>query len=459
MKIKGSADPVSISKTRKILDQMINCICKIKIKGANGTGFFCRIPFLENEIMDCLMTNYHVLNEKYFEENKEINILLNDDSKALAIDLGIKRKKYLNKKYDLVLIELKERDKIKNFLELDDNLFKKNEKIFYEEKSIYVLHYPNGKNACVSYGLLNKIEEYDIIHKCSTENGSSGSPILNLENNKVIGIHKNRSINFNFNMGTLLKFPLINFIKKHKNINTINNLSMNEKIINKKNINEHYIINNEDNINYAYKENQNQYSNNKIRNIIIGEISIGKYNTTKDKQIINSYENVKRIKNYKNEEDDWKYENEKNIKENIKIKINGKLIDFCYYYNFQKEGNYKIEYLFKNNLTKTDYMFYNCHSLTNLDLSNFNTQNVTNMSSMFIHCYSLINLNLSNFNTKKVTNMNGMFSNSHSLTNLNLSNFNTKKVTNMMGMFNDCNSLQKKNIITKNNEILTQLIE
>ena len=175
MKIKGSADPVSISKTRKILDQMINCICKIKIKGANGTGFFCRIPFLENEIMDCLMTNYHVLNEKYFEENKEINILLNDDSKALAIDLGIKRKKYLNKKYDLVLIELKERDKIKNFLELDDNLFKKNEKIFYEEKSIYVLQYPNGKNACVSYGLLksfNTIKISDVQHTCSTENGS-----------------------------------------------------------------------------------------------------------------------------------------------------------------------------------------------------------------------------------------------------------------------------------------------
>ena len=49
-------------------------ICKIKIKGDNqeriiikdayGTGFFCTIPLNENKNINCLMTNYHVLNEK-----------------------------------------------------------------------------------------------------------------------------------------------------------------------------------------------------------------------------------------------------------------------------------------------------------------------------------------------------------------------------------------------------------
>ena len=34
-------------------------------------------------------------------------------------------------------------------------------------------------------------------------------------------------------------------------------------------------------------------------------------------------------------------------------------------------------------------MFYNCTSLTNLNLSNFNTQNVTIMSSMLDNCESL----------------------------------------------------------------------
>ena len=78
-----------------------------------------------------------------------------------------------------------------------------------------------------------------------------------------------------------------------------------------------------------------------------------------------------------------KYENEKEIKENIEISINGKKIDFSYLYKFNKEGKYKIEYLFKKGLTKTNHMLYGCESLTNLNLSNYNTQNITNMSYMF----------------------------------------------------------------------------
>ena len=47
------------------------------------------------------------------------------------------------------------------------------------------------------------------------------------------------------------------------------------------------------------------------------------------------------------------------------------------------------------------YMFFECSSLTNIDLSSFNTQNVKNMSNMFYDCDSLTNINLSNFNIPK----------------------------------------------------------
>ena len=40
-------------------------------------------------------------------------------------------------------------------------------------------------------------------------------------------------------------------------------------------------------------------------------------------------------------------------------------------------------------------MFYNCASLTSLDVSNFNTSNVTNMSYMFQSCSKLTTLDLS----------------------------------------------------------------
>ena len=319
--IKGSAEPVNIQSTKKILEQMINCICKIKIKGEKRTGFFGKIPLEDNnKIMKCLMTNYHIINKEYIKKNKEINLLLNDDNEVLIINLEINRKIYFNEEYDIAIIELKDIDNIKEYLELDDNLFKNNEKIFYEEESIYILQYPHGDNACVSYGILNEIDNYNIKHLCTTDNGSSGSPILNLKNNKVIGIHKIGSKNYNFNYGTLLKYPINDFIKNNKNIN----------------------------------------------NKITAEIYINKDDINKNIQIINTFENCKRVKSWPDSKDDSEYNNEKEIKDNIEIKINEKMIKFAYYYKFMKEGNYKIEYSFKSNLTKINHMFFDCYSLKTL---------------------------------------------------------------------------------------------
>jgi len=140
-------------------------------------------------------------------------------------------------------------------------------------------------------------------------------------------------------------------------------------------------------------------------NIIIGEIYIQAGDVNKDIRIINSFENYKRENECKDGDDDRKCKNEEEIKENIEIKINGKIIDFAYYYKFNKEGKYNIEYSFKNNLSKTCYMFYECESLTNLNLSNFSAQNVTDINKMFYGLSSLTNLNLSNFNTQNVMDM------------------------------------------------------
>ena len=214
-KIIVSIDPVNIEGTKKILNQLMNCICKIKIKEENTTGFFCKIPF-KNETIKVFITYYHVLIEKNLKENQKLILLLNNEKEAIKIDLFIERKVYLNKEYDITIIELKDEDKIKDYLELDDNLFKDNSEIIYKNKSIYTLHYQNGKNAFVSYGSLYDIDKYYIIHNCSTDNGSFGSPILNLHNNNVIGMVKKDS-NYNYNIGTLLKLPIKDFIYQKLN--------------------------------------------------------------------------------------------------------------------------------------------------------------------------------------------------------------------------------------------------
>ena len=203
------------------------------------------------------------------------------------------------------------------------------------------------------------------------------------------------------------------------------------------------------------------------RNFILGEINIRPDDIYKFTRVINSFENFKRETNLSEQEDDWKFNNEKELRENIEIKINGKIMPFLYYYKFPVKGKYNIQYSFKKCLTKTNHMFWGCKSIINLNLSNFNTQNVTNMSHMFggcntlqsltlfnfntqkvtnmhrmfLCCYLLKNLNLSTFNTQNVTDMGFMFGGCYSLTNLNLSNFNTLKVFDMLGMFDGCNSL------------------
>ena len=60
----------------------------------------------------------------------------------------------------------------------------------YIDETIYLLHYPEGKLS-ISYGVLDEIygdKKYNFIHKCFTNPGFSGSPILNLKN-KLIGLH------------------------------------------------------------------------------------------------------------------------------------------------------------------------------------------------------------------------------------------------------------------------------
>ena len=291
----------------------------------------------------------------------------------------------------------------------------------------------------------------------------------------------------NFNNENIYEIKLLYLGKYLKDIENDNNLISSDILIPesefKKQIEEFGLIKIEKNLTIKnlynkYKKYESEIINNDINNnFIIGEINIGPKDINKDIQIINSYENYKRNENWNYSKE---YENEKEIKENIVIKINGKITNFSYTYKFEKEGKYIIEYLFKNNLTKTNHMFSYCESLTNLNLSNFDTQNINNMSYMFCGCISLTNLNLSNCDTQNVTNMDGlfmsckslinlnlsafdtqnvtamfgMFSGCKSLTNLNISNFNTQNVMNMGCMFSGCNSLKKQNVSSKDNKIL-----
>lgn len=225
----SSSEPITIEETQKILEQMTNCICKVKSKGIYGTGFFCRIRFLDNTFIKVLTTSYQILDDHYFKENNEINLIINNQ--ARIINLNKKRKIYSNKDFDLTLIEIKESDKINDYFELDENILsQENPKLFYENKTIYIIQYLNMEKASVSYGIFNDLIDSEIKHTCSIKPGSNCSPILNSMNNKIIGISKISEKNDN-NKGIFLKVPINEFKKqieakeeiKEKKVNIIDN--------------------------------------------------------------------------------------------------------------------------------------------------------------------------------------------------------------------------------------------
>mgnify|MGYP002626971971 CR=1 FL=1 len=233
-KLPNYPSPIFLEGSKKIINQMEKSVCRIFAKnGSKATGFFCKIPLSLNQYLRVFITNNHVLNEEYLEKENEIKISLKDDENIRTINLRNKLK-YTNKEHDITIISLNnnECENIFEFLELDDNILK-NDGSIYIGNSIYILHYPDnfgGNKVAVSYGILkNRFEDkiYDFIHLCSTENGSSGSPILNISNNKIIGIHKQGIKSKEYNIGAFL----CNSIKEY--ISLYNNFKL-EKIFNDK---------------------------------------------------------------------------------------------------------------------------------------------------------------------------------------------------------------------------------
>ena len=274
-----------------IKEHMEKSVCKIICpKGGYGTGFFCKIPFPDElNLLRVLITNNHVLGENDIIQGYKITFSLKNDKYFYEILIDNERKIYTNKEYDITIIEIKEKDKLKSYyklLEIDEDIFKEDLNNIYENKTIYLIQYPKGNKVKYSTGVIKNIKNNEIEHLCPSEAGSSGGPLIKLLNFKVIGLNKGGSLNDNFNLGVLAKEPLIKFkekyinkknsnkknLLKHKN-NTSNNLSQKSDNINIQNNDN--LINPNNNIKQKNKSvnpniflNQNNDNDNTINNSI-----------------------------------------------------------------------------------------------------------------------------------------------------------------------------------------------
>ena len=100
-------------------------------------------------------------------------------------------------------------------------------------------------------------------------------------------------------------------------------------------------------------------------------------------------------------------------------------------------------------------MFYNCSSLTNIDVSGFDTSKTTNMNYVFRGCKSLATLNLSNFSSLELKQAVGMFAECSNLKGITFGNtFTCEKVTTLSHMFWACNALESLDLTMFNTPLL-----
>ena len=225
--------------------------------------------------------------------------------------------------------------------------------------------------------------------------------MINLDNLKVIGIHKGRSIDKKINYGSLIRMPIDEFFEKLKNFKIEGTMTLKKSI------------------------------ENKSKKNIDGETITIRY------KIIDKYRIFLFGEDFVN-----------NNKELCTMIINKKEYKICQYYstgNLELNNTLEIKLKGIKRVTNMSCMFYGCLSLISLpDISEIDTKNVIDMSYMFYECELLKSLpDISKWDTKNVTNMSHMFDGCFSLSSLpDISKWNTENLKNKSNMFARCkNSL------------------
>ena len=366
-------------------------ICTIlREKEGMGFGFFCKIGFSPHKNSHYLLIiNNIFLKEEDIALGKEIKIIANNIETILTIDKSriIHRE---DKKDGITIIEIKPSDNIdiNSFLEIEYNTVQEFSENKYKNKMAYLIKYQYEKNPELFKKKIINVnsENYEIENVDSKEEISIGSPIINLDNFKIIGMYKGYDNKKNLNIGIFIQKLIKEYI--------IKKMMVEQK------------INENNSITIFYES--------------LRRVGIKLF----DKRFV---------------------ENNKNL---CTIVINGKEREICEYIENDDIRQPFLAIKLKNldKIENPNFMFYECKYLYALpDLEKWNTSSVKSMRSLFNHCISLKLLSgMENWNTSNVDDMNYMFCHCSSLEELpDISNWKTDNVKFMSNLFSECSSLKK----------------
>ena len=204
---------VDYTLVKNIMNSDIDkCVCKIITKIKTGTGFFCVVP---QKYIKILITNNHVIDKTFLDNEYKLNYSITENNNEIYKEINLKKERYklTDEILDFTIIEILEEDNINNYLEIkfiNNNKYNINDQIFS-------IQYPKGEELNYAHGkIIGKQDNY-LIYDVGARGGSSGSPIILMNNSKIIGLHKGylKDIPIKINIGIPIEFI----------INKINNIS------------------------------------------------------------------------------------------------------------------------------------------------------------------------------------------------------------------------------------------
>ena len=208
--------------------------------------------------------------------------------------------KYFDEPKDITAIYIKNTFELYNdvnFLDYDLNYLKGY--LIYKGVDVFSLQYPNGNNAACASGVIEEIFDNEFYHSIPTDNGSSGSPVILLNNNinslQVIGVHKGAVNRKKLNCGTFIGEIIAELNNKPEENFGNNPIKLTENI--KKGISNEKSNINKNNIVIGKKDlsTQKNIDNNIIDNNLVNK-KAGKVSTTiKDIKMNFDHEKYKNI--------------------------------------------------------------------------------------------------------------------------------------------------------------------
>ena len=212
--IKGE-NPSLISES--IIDKLCNSIARIEFKLNNqlkiSTGFFIKLNIKKKQYK-FIQTCEHSITQDNIDSKIIIDIYYGkvENETKFIIELD-KNKRYIKayKLLDTTLIEIIDKDNIPEDKFLLPDLNYINGFSQYKNQQVFTAGYPNvsihKKEKHLSSGIIKRNGKKQFQHTCDTREGSSGSPLLNI-NNQVIGMHfgcdKKEENNFGTFIGAII---------------------------------------------------------------------------------------------------------------------------------------------------------------------------------------------------------------------------------------------------------------